>query len=140
MANDTVAPGTPEQASGRISQPGFSLAGPVYIPHVINGRNKLFLFITYTKLTSIAPPAATPICSAATPAERNGDFSALLVGTVNPTHYIVYDPRSATVVNGHVTRTPFPGNILPASVMTNPITIVSSTRSSIPYRTIRRAW
>ncbi|HEV2447292.1 MAG TPA: carboxypeptidase-like regulatory domain-containing protein, partial [Candidatus Sulfopaludibacter sp.] len=111
LANGTIAPGTPEQASGRISQPGFSLGGPVYIPHVINGKDKLFFFITYSKLTSIAPPAATPIYSVPTPAERNGDFSALLVGTVNPTQYIVYDPRSAAPVNGHVTRTPFPGNI-----------------------------
>jgi carboxypeptidase family protein len=122
LANGTVAPGTPEQASGRLSQPGFSLGGPVYIPHVFNGKNKLFFFITYSKLTSIAPPSATPIYSVPTAAERNGDFSALLVGTVNPTQYIVYDPRSATLVNGHVTRTPFPNNILPASVMTNPIT------------------
>jgi hypothetical protein len=132
LANGTVAPGTPEQASGRISQPGFSVGGPVYIPKVINGKNKLFFFVSYSKLTSIAPPAATPIYSVPTPAERNGDFSALLVGTVNPSQYIVYDPRTGTLVNGHVTRTPFPGNILPASVMTNPTTKFYSQLYPLP--------
>lgn len=121
LAKGTIAPGTPEQSSGRLSEPGFAVGGPVYIPKVINGKNKLFFFVSYSKLTSIAAPSATPIYSVPTLAERDGDFSALLVGTVNPSQYIVYDPRSAVLVNGHVTRTPFPGNVLPASLMNNPI-------------------
>ena len=122
LASGKIAPGTPEQSSGRISQPGFSLGGPVYIPHVINGKNKLFFFVSYSKLTSIAAPSATPIYTVPTAAERNGDFSALLQGTTNPSQYIVYDPRSATMSGGHVVRTPFPNNILPPAVMTNPVT------------------
>jgi len=122
LAAGTVAPGSQEQASGRISQPGFSLGGPVYIPKLFNGKNKLFFFVSYAHITSIAPPSSTPIYTVPTAAERNGDFSALLVGTVNPSQYIVYDPRSAALVSGQVTRTPFPNNVLPASVMTNPIT------------------
>src|SRR5215472_3211635 len=132
VANGTIAPGSQEQSSGRISQPGFSVGGPVYIPKVIDGRNKLFFFVSYSKLTSIAAPSATPIYSVPTPAERNGDFSALLVGTVNPTQYIVYDPRSATLVGGHVTRTPFPGNVIPASMLTNPITKFYSQLYPLP--------
>ncbi|HKE28793.1 MAG TPA: TonB-dependent receptor [Bryobacteraceae bacterium] len=132
LANGTIAPGSPEQASGRISQPGFSLGGPVYIPKLIHGKNKLFFFVTYSHITSIAAPAATPIYTVPTAAERNGDFSALLVGTTNPSQYIVYDPRSAALVSGHVTRTPFPNNILPASVMTNPITKFYSQLYPLP--------
>lgn len=132
LANGTIAPGTPEQSSGRISQPGFGIGGPVYIPKLINGKNKLFFYVSYSKLTSIAAPAATPIYTVPTQAERNGDFSALLVGTVNPTQYVVYDPRSASLVSGHVTRTPFPGNVLPASMLTNPITKFYSQLYPLP--------
>jgi hypothetical protein len=132
LANGTVAPGTPEQASGRISQPGFSLGGPVYIPKLIHGKNKLFFFVTYAHITSIAAPSSTPIYTVPTAAERNGDFSALLAGTVNPSQYIVYDPRSATLVSGHAVRTPFPNNVLPASVMTDPITKFYSQLYPLP--------
>ncbi|HLH18781.1 MAG TPA: carboxypeptidase-like regulatory domain-containing protein, partial [Bryobacteraceae bacterium] len=122
LANGTIAPGTPEQSSGRISQPGFGVGGPVYIPKILNGKNRLFFYVAYSKLTSIAAPSSTPIYTVPTAAERNGDFSALLNGTTNPTQYIIYDPRSATLVSGHVTRTPFPNNVLPASLLNNPIT------------------
>ncbi|HWB86830.1 MAG TPA: carboxypeptidase-like regulatory domain-containing protein [Bryobacteraceae bacterium] len=128
----TIAPGTEKQSSGRISQPGFSVGGPVYIPKVIDGRNKLFFFLTYSKLTSIAAPSSTPIYTVPTEAERNGDFSALLSGTTNPTQYIVYDPRSAMLVNGHVTRTAFPNNVLPPSILTNPITKFYSQLYPLP--------
>src|SRR5215472_14434268 len=132
VANGAIAAGSEKQSSGRISQPGFSVGGPVYIPKVIDGRNKLFFFVSYSKLTSIAAPSATPIYSVPTVAERNGDFSALLVGAVNPTQYIVYDPRSTTLVGGHVTRTPFPGNVIPASMLTNPITKFYSQLYPLP--------
>jgi hypothetical protein len=122
LANGTVAPGTPEQASGRVSTPGFAFGGPVYIPKVYNGKNRFFFFISYSHLTSLAPPVATPIYTVPTAAERNGDFSALLQVPTNPSQYIVYDPRSAVTVNGHVTRTPFPNNVLPAAMMSDPIT------------------
>jgi hypothetical protein len=121
LANGSIAPGTPEQASGRVSQPGFGIGGPVWIPKIIHGKNKLFFYIAYSKLTSIAPPNSTPIYTVPTVPERTGDFSALLVGTTNPSQYIVYDPRTAAMVSGHVTRTPFPNNTVPASMQTNPV-------------------
>src|ERR1039458_1813785 len=77
LANGSVAPGTPEQASGRVSIPGFGVGGPVYIPKVFNGKNKLFFYISWSKLTSIAPPNTTPIYTVPTAAERAGNFSAL---------------------------------------------------------------
>ncbi|MGA2268449.1 MAG: carboxypeptidase-like regulatory domain-containing protein [Bryobacteraceae bacterium] len=121
LANGSIAAGTPEQASGRVTTPGFGVGGPVWIPKVINGKNKLFFYISYSKLVSIAPPNSTPIYTVPTVAQRTGDFSALLVGTTNPSQYIVYDPRTAATVSGHVTRTPFPNNIVPASMQTSPI-------------------
>jgi hypothetical protein len=121
LANGTIAPGTPKQSSGRVSQPGFGVSGPVYIPKVIDGRNKLFFYVSYTKLTSIAPPAATPIYTVPTEAMRRGDFSALLNVPTNPSQYIIYDPRTAKLVSGHVVRTPFLNNIIPPSMISNPI-------------------
>jgi hypothetical protein len=47
-----------------------------------------------------------------TPAERGGDFSSL--------NYMLYDPGTATLANGTVTRQPFAGNIVPQSRF-NPI-------------------
>jgi hypothetical protein len=121
LANGSIKAGTPEQASGRVTTPGFGVGGPVWIPKVINGKNKLFFYISYSKLVSIAPPNSTPIYTVPTAAQRTGDFSALLVGTTNPAQYIVYDPRTAAMVSGHVTRTPFPNNTVPASMQTNPL-------------------
>ncbi|MBZ5623766.1 MAG: carboxypeptidase regulatory-like domain-containing protein [Acidobacteriia bacterium] len=107
---------------GKFSQPGFSIGGPVYIPKVINGKNKLFFYLEFDKITQKSPPINNnPLYTVPTVAERQGDFSALLQVPVNPTQYLVYDPRTAALVNGHVTRTPFPNNVIPASMMTNPI-------------------
>jgi hypothetical protein len=111
----------PEQQSGKVSTPGFAVGGPVYIPHIYNGKNRFFFFISYSHMTSIAPPSGTPIYTVPTPAEMQGDFSALLKVPTNPANYTVYDPRTAASVSGHVTRTPFPNNTVPASMQTNPV-------------------
>src|SRR5271157_3365850 len=112
----------PEQASGKVSTPGFAVGGPVYIPKIYNGKNRFFFFVSYSHLTSLAPPVATPIYTVPTAAERSGDFSALLKVPTNPSQYIVYDPRTAVTVSSHVTRTPFPANIIPATMQSDPIT------------------
>jgi len=122
LAQGKIAPGTEEQSSGRVSIPGFAVGGPVYIPKIFNGKNRLFFFVSYSHLTSLAPPNSTPNNTVPTDAERAGDFSALLQVPTNASTYIIYDPRSAVTVSGHVTRTPFPNNILPASMMNDPIT------------------
>jgi hypothetical protein len=119
-AAGTLAPGTPENPGGKFSQPGFGVGGPVYIPKVIDGRNRLFFYISFSKITQKSPPINnTPLYTVPTEAERQGDFSALL--PINPVAYTIYDPRSAVAAGGRVTRAPFPNNVLPASVQTNPI-------------------
>ncbi len=120
LANHTITPGTPEQSSGKLSQPGFSFGGPVWIPKVYKGKNKFFFYIEYNKITNIQANPNTPIFTMPTVPERSGDFSALLA--VNPVAETVYDPRTGVLVNGHVTRTPFPNNTIPASIIAlNPI-------------------
>jgi hypothetical protein len=121
IANGTIAPGTPEQSSGKLSQPGFDIGGPVRIPKLYNGKNKFFFYFEYDKITNIQANPNTPIFTMPTAAERTGDFSALL-SVPNASNYIVYDPRTAALVNGHVTRQPFPNNIVPQSLIAaNPI-------------------
>ncbi len=121
LANGTIKPGTPEQSSGKLSQPGFDIGGAVRLPHLYNGKNKFFFYFEYDKITNIQANPNTPIFTMPTAAERVGDFSALL-SVPNASNYIVYDPRSAANVGGHVTRTPFTGNIIPQSLIAaNPI-------------------
>jgi hypothetical protein len=70
------------------SQFGFSLGGPIFIPKLFDGRNKLFFFADYEGLRQ--QQATTLLATVPTMAERNGDFSADTTSTGVP--IIVYDP------------------------------------------------
>jgi hypothetical protein len=75
---------------------GFTLGGPVFIPKLYNGKNKTFFFMnidwtrprSQTQFLQKLPEAAY----------RTGDFSSLSTQIIDPT-----------------TKTPFPGNVIPAS-------------------------
>jgi hypothetical protein len=107
--NGTVKPIT------RFNQYGGTASGPVFIPKVFNGRNKLFWFFSYEGIRDSFPePTVTTVPTAA---ERTGDFSALLnarcSATVIGTCYQLYDPRSGVLQsNGRISRTPIAGNKL----------------------------
>jgi hypothetical protein len=65
----------------RQNQFGGTLGGPVVIPHVIDGRNKLFFFVDYQGLRRVQGTIFTS--SVPTTAERNSgytDFSDLITG------------------------------------------------------------
>lgn len=120
------------------NQFGFSLGGPVILPH-FNGRNRLFFFVDYNGETMVQGQAYTSSVPTATE-QKSGftDFSDLLafqkgsqtdilgrttrVGQVfDPatTRYLsagTVDPVTHLVATrtGYV-RDPFPGNIIPAS-------------------------
>ena len=99
-------PGT-QAPSTHFNQYAGTIGGPVYIPHVYNGHNKLFFFYAYEGYKGNAP--ATVITSVPTQAERNGDFSALL--DYNSQNQI-YNPYTAQLQNGDVVRQPISGNVL----------------------------
>jgi len=90
---------------------GGVFSGPVYIPHVYDGRNKTFFTFAYEHIQSNTNIAS--ILTVPTAAERNGDFSALLaLGS----QYQIYDPFSRIPAgNGIYQNKPLPGNIIPAS-------------------------
>ena len=108
-ANGRKKPGDPKQPSGRTNNFGASIGGPVRIPKVFNGKDKLFFFFNYYGLYE-SRPDTTGAGSYTVPslAQRQGDFSEL--SALDAVKYTVYDPRSARLQSGRVVRTPFPGN------------------------------
>ena len=78
-------------------------------------RNKTFFLGSYEKLQDDTIETFTS--SVPTERMRNGDFSELLAAGIQ-----IYNPYSARLVNGVVTRDPFPGNIIPANLL-NPIAL-----------------
>lgn len=93
--------------STHFNQFGGTFGGPVLIPHVINGRNKLFFFYAFEGYKGNSP--ATTITSVPTKAEREGDFSALLN---QGSSYQLYNPFTATESGGVITRYAIPNNCL----------------------------
>ena len=83
---------------------GFALGGPIYIPKVVNGRNKLFFFLDFMG-TKRRAYSADPNLSLATTAMRGGDFSA--------TPATIYDPLTGN--KDGTGRTPFAGDMIPSS-------------------------
>lgn len=86
-----------QSPSGTSHWPGFSVAGPVWIPKIYNGRNRTFFFVAREWIAGSQEPTliqpTVPL-----PAWRSGDFSALPV--------TIYDPSNFQ---------PFAGNRIPAS-------------------------
>lgn len=99
------------------NQFGAAVGGPVLIPKIYNGRNKLFFFYAYEGFSTKTP--GTTIASVPTQAERSGDFSALLgVGS----NYQLYNPYNATLSGSNVVRQKIPGNVFAnAGLTVNPV-------------------
>ena len=116
---------TPLLPSGHKNHYALTLGGPVVIPKVFNGKDKLFFFFDYVGLSSISTTASYPQYlnnTFPTMANRQGDFSQLL--QVDAVRYTVYDPLSVRpdpARPGHYIRDPIPGNILPAARIVNPV-------------------
>jgi hypothetical protein len=99
----------------RYNRFGGTVGGPVFLPRfgdggpaLWNGKDRLFFFFAYEGLRQTTP--ATNFFTTPTLAMRNGDFSSLLPNIV------IYDPATAFLrPDGRVERRPFPGNIIPAS-------------------------
>ncbi len=89
---------------------GASAGGPVYIPHLYDGRNKTFWYYAYEGNKWGSPQSGYR--TVPTQAMRQGDFSALLaLGS----SYQIYDPATTKPEGSKFRRQPFQGNIIPAN-------------------------
>ncbi|MSV30309.1 MAG: carboxypeptidase regulatory-like domain-containing protein [Bryobacterales bacterium] len=95
----------PEKQPYRQNQYGFTLAGPIRIPKILNGKNRLFFMANYEGFKSRR--TVNTFATTMTPAQRSGDFSVI----ANP----LQDPMTRATTATGITSTPFPGNQIPAS-------------------------
>jgi hypothetical protein len=98
-------PFSPTRGSGIRHVPGASIGGPIRLPGLYNGRDRTFFFHSFetsrgSQVQQLLNPTVAPA------AWREGDFSALLPGTV------IRDPLN--------NNAPFSGNVIPASRL-NPV-------------------
>jgi hypothetical protein len=95
--NATTGAVTPRNRD-RFFQEGGSFGGPVWIPHVYNGRNKTFFFVNYDR--TISPNSTLVTETVPTAAQRTGDLSnalAPLDANGKPrTPQIIYQPTGKT--------------------------------------------
>jgi hypothetical protein len=114
---------TPKQASGRKNHYSAFIGGPVVVPGVFNGRDRLFFFFSFVGFRRLSPPNPINLNHTfPTMADRRGDFSPLL--RIDPVRYTIYDPLSVRpdpARPGNYIRTPFSNNILPAARLVNPV-------------------
>jgi len=127
---------TPMLPAGHTNNYHGTVSGPVVIPKLMDGRNKLFFFVGYSGLKNQQAARPSEInYTVPTMAMRDGDFSKLLQVAVNPARYQVYDPlttRPDPARAGHVIRTPFAGNILPRARFQNPMYEFYIKRMPVP--------
>jgi hypothetical protein len=103
------SPDDPKQPGGGTNNFGGSLGGPVRIPGVYDGRNRLFFFFNYYGFYERRPETFDSTSRTVPRASwRQGDFSDL--AAIDPVRFTIYDPRSARAVGDRVVRDPFPGN------------------------------
>lgn len=81
---------------------GFTISGPVVIPHLYDGRNRTFFLFTGDWFKQ--NQALTSIGTVPTAAMKQGDFSKFVDSTGKQIR--IYDPT---------TGQPFPGNVIPQS-------------------------
>jgi len=86
---------------------GTAVGGPLLIPKVYNGKNKSFWFFSYEG-DRLRQGLISGFRTVPTAAFKQGNFSAL--------PQTIFDPASTVALpGGSYSRTPFPGNIIPAS-------------------------
>lgn len=104
---------------------GGTIGGPVWIPKVYNGKNKTFFMYGFEGIRE-ARPRNNGTLTIPTEKMRTGDFSELLVASLNPSNatvhpYQLFNPFTRrAVTGGRFQQDPFVGNIIPTSLI-NPI-------------------
>jgi len=92
---------------------GINAGGPVYIPHIINGKNKTFFYAAYEGFRNRVGANGTAF-TVPTAKMLTGDFS----DWVNSSNQMIpiYDPTTTTLTPGGYVRTPFTNNYISPTV------------------------
>jgi hypothetical protein len=110
------------QDSGRSNNWALTAGGPIILPKLFSGKDRLFFFFSYQgNKDSVADLPSRLNNTVPTLEDRKGDFSRHL--GVNASLYQLYDPLSVRPDPArptHYLRDPIPGNILPRARMVNP--------------------
>ena len=107
---------SPASAPYRQNQYGFTLAAPVIIPKLFNGKNRLFFMSNFEGYNSrLTTPSLGTVL---TNPMRNGDFSAILPA------YTLADPTSRSGTFPNITQSYFPNNQIPASRISKGSTVL----------------
>src|SRR5713101_5451074 len=96
----------PAKAPFRWNQYGFTLGGPVRIPKLFNGRNRLFFMSNFEGFKSRRTDQG--LYTTAPISWRHGDFSSFTTP--------LYNPFTRMTANGKVTASLFAGNQIPESL------------------------
>jgi Carboxypeptidase regulatory-like domain len=125
-----TAPAPGEQTVHNQNTEAASFGGPIRIPKVYNGRNKAFFFFSGER-SRAKDIISSALESVPTAAARAGDFSAY-TGT-NGKMIPIYNPfdASGNVLANANLRVPFPGNIIPQS-MINPVAAALISYEPLP--------
>jgi hypothetical protein len=113
---------SPVNSPYRQNQYGFTLGGPVQIPKVFNGKDRLFFMSNYEGFKSRTTNTNT--ATTLTQAMRDGDFSAV------PT--ALQDPTTRTGTYPNITSEPFGGNRIPLTRLDKGSLLLASKFNPLP--------
>ena len=129
--NEFLNAGTPNTNNGngehvrnrqRRNDYGGTFGGPVVIPKVYDGRNKLFFFFSFEQFRETTINSTTNY-TVPIPAYQTGNFTQALTGKRLGTDPLgrpimentIYNPATDQIINGLDERDPFPNNTVPLS-------------------------
>jgi len=126
---------SPGSTPYRQNQYGYTLGGPIRIPKVFNGKNRLFFMSNFEGYNSRT--TTTPIGTTLTAAMRTGDFSSILSAG-----YAIADPNSRAGTYPNITQSFFPNNQIPQSRLSAGSTLLlkwdplpnQPVAAGLPYR------
>jgi hypothetical protein len=110
---------------GRYNNLALTTGGPVIIPKVYNGKDKLFFYFSVVGVKSARSESGSGgsiVNTVPTKQQLAGNFSDLLL--VDAARYQIYDPLSVRpdpARPSHFIRDPLPGNIIPGTRIVNPL-------------------
>ena len=99
---------SPAKQPYRQNQYGYTLGGPIRIPKIYNGKNRLFFMSNFEGYKSRLTTSS--LGTTLTGPMRNGDFSSILSAG-----YALADPNSRSGTYPNITQSLFPNNQIPAS-------------------------